>query len=159
MFYNLVSVIAMNSFLLSTYAPAAKENKFSTYLAFREALCKGLFVHAKSHSTVIVAGPITAVVTNKVAVDAADTAGARVKHQRVKMKRSACVICKQAAAEERRGIKQQKRQVLQAISPNIVDKCKDRHVLRVKTGCASCKVSLCTKKGCWEVFHSGAIPA
>ena len=106
MFYNLVGVIAVNSFLLSTYAPAAKEDKFSTHLAFREALCKGLFAHARPHSTVIMAGLITAAVTNRVAVGAADTVGGRVEHQRVKIKRSVCVICKQAAAEERRGIKQ-----------------------------------------------------
>ena len=109
MFYSLVNVIAVNSFLLSTYAPAIKEDKFLTYLAFREALCKGLFAHTRPHSTVIIAGPITAAVTNRVAVGAAGTVGARVEHQRVQMKRSAYVICKQAAAEERRGIKRQKR--------------------------------------------------
>ena len=94
MFYNLVNIIAVNFFLLSTYAPAAKEDKFLIYLAFREALCKGLFTHVRPHSTVIVAGPITAVVINRVAVGAAGIAGARVEHQRVKIKRSVCVIYK-----------------------------------------------------------------
>ena len=64
------------------------------YLAFREALCKGLFTHTKPHSTVIMAGPITTAVTNKVAVGAADIVGAKVEHQRVKIKYSACVIYK-----------------------------------------------------------------
>ena len=80
MFYSLVGVIAVNFFLLSTYAPAAKENKFSTYLAFRDALCKGLFTHTRPHSTVIIADLITVVVTNRVAVDTVDTAGIRVKY-------------------------------------------------------------------------------
>ena len=94
MFYSLVSVIVVNFFLLSTYASAAKENKFSIYLAFREALCKGLFAHARLHSIVIMVDPITAVVTNRVAVGAAGTVDARVEHQRVKIKCLIYVICK-----------------------------------------------------------------
>ena len=144
----------MNSFLLSYYAPVAKEDKFSEHRAFRKALCKDLFIHTRLQSIVPIADTATAAYTVAIA-GAAYTASARVEHQRVKIKRAACVICKQAAAEERRGIKQQIRQALQAISPNIASKRKDRHVPRTETGCSSCKVSLCMKRRCWEVFHSG----
>ena len=84
----------MNFFLLSNYAPAAKENKFLIYLAFREALCKGFFVYIRPHSTVIIVGPITAAVTNKVVIGVADTVGVRVKYQRVKIKYLAYIIYK-----------------------------------------------------------------
>ena len=80
MFYSLIGIIVINSFLLSTYAPTTKKNKFSTYLAFREALYKDLFTHARLHSTVSIAGLIIIVVTNKVVVDVADTVGIRVEH-------------------------------------------------------------------------------
>ena len=80
MFYSLVSIIAINSFLLSTYAPTAKEDKFSIYLAFREALCKGLFTHIRPHSIIIITSSITVVVINKVAVGVVGTVGTRVKH-------------------------------------------------------------------------------
>ena len=161
MFYSLVDIVAVNSFLLSSYAPVAEVGKFLKHRAFREALCKELFAHARPQSIVVVAGPATAATTiAAAAADVADAAGVTgVEHQRVKMKRLVCVICKQAAAEERRGIKRQRRQALQAISPNNASKLKDRHVPRAETGCASCEVSLCTKKGCWEVFHSEAIHA
>ena len=95
----------MNFFLLSTYAPTAKKNKFSIYLAFRKALCKGLFTHTKPHSTVIMADPVTVVVTNRVAVGTANTVGTRVKHQRVKIKRLVYIIYKYVAVEKRREIK------------------------------------------------------
>ena len=94
MFYNLISVITVNFFLLFTYAPAAKENKFSIYLAFRETLYKDLFAHIRLYSTVIIVGLITAVVINRVIIGAAGTVGARVKYQRVKIKYSVYIICK-----------------------------------------------------------------
>ena len=74
-------------------------------------------------------------------------------HQRVSMKRAPCAICKQAAKEERRGIKRQKRHALQALSPNIASKRQDRHVARAMTGCSSCNVSLYSTRGCWDAFH------
>ena len=94
MFYSLISIIVVNFFLLSTYAPTTKEDKFLIYLAFREALYKDLFVYTRPHSTVIIADLVTTVVTNRVAVGAADIIGVRVKHQRVKIKHSACIIYK-----------------------------------------------------------------
>ena len=94
MFYSLISVIAVNFFWLFTYAPTTKEDKFLIYLAFREALCKGFFTHAKLYSIVIVVGPITAVVINKVVVGVVGIVGARVEYQRIKMKRLICVIYK-----------------------------------------------------------------
>ena len=45
MFYNLIDVVVINSFLLSYYAPVTNEDKFLIYLTFREALCKGLFIY------------------------------------------------------------------------------------------------------------------
>ena len=39
------------------------------------------------------------------AAGAAGVVAARIEHQRVKMKRTACIICKQAAEEEKREIK------------------------------------------------------
>ena len=84
----------MNFFLLSTYAPATRKDKFSIYLAFREALCKGLFTHARPHSIVIIVGPITTVITNRVAVGVADIVGARFKNQRVKIKHLVYIIYK-----------------------------------------------------------------
>ena len=84
----------------------------------------------------------------------ARTGTAIVRHQRVLMKRAACVICKKIAEEERRGIRRQKRQPLQASTPNFGSKKRDKRVPRSITGCASCKVSLCAKKSCWEAFYS-----
>ena len=52
----------MNFFLLSFYAPVAEEDKFSKYWAFRDALCKGLFAHAKPRSTVAIADIVTVAV-------------------------------------------------------------------------------------------------
>ena len=135
MFYILVEITAVNCFILSSHSYVAKEDKFTSHLAFREALYSGLFEHAK--------------------YTASPTTYTAVRHQRIQMKRSACVVCKQVSAEERRGVKGRKRQVLQALSPHIASKRKDRHVARPLTGCSSCKVSLCAKKGCWDVYHSG----
>ena len=135
--------MVVNSFLLSFNTPAAKEDKFSTQLAFKEALYKDLF--AAATASTIVAAPTIA------AAGIADI----VEHQRVKIKRAPCVVCKQAAAMERQGIKQQRRQPLQAVSSNFASRSLDRHVSRALTGCASSMVALCTKKRCWEVFHLG----
>ena len=87
----------------------------------------------------------------------AAAAAAKIEHQRIPMKRAACVICKQAAVEGRRGIRRLRRRPFQEITPNVDSKVKDRHIPRSLTGCASCKVSLCAKKGCWEAFHSGVV--
>ena len=78
MFYRLLNIVIVNSFLLSYHAPIAKEDKFSKHRAFRKALCKGLFIHIRPQSIV----PI------------ADTVITRVKHQRVKIKRAAYIIYK-----------------------------------------------------------------
>ena len=155
-FYSLLDIVVVNSFLLSCYAPVTKEDRFLTHRAFREALCKDLFTYAvpTAAAAATVVGPVHIMPAVVGAVYAAPT---RVEHQRVKMKRAACVVCKQAVAEERRGIKQQRRLILQAVSPNVTSKRMDRHISRVKTGCASCMVALCARKGCWELFHLGAL--
>ena len=36
----------INLFLLSLHAPVAKKNKFTKYMAFKEAIYRGLFNHA-----------------------------------------------------------------------------------------------------------------
>ena len=138
MFYTLVEIIAINSFTLSAFSYVPKEKKFLDYFAFREALCEGLLAHAKPEAGII------------------DTASTARRHQKVQIKRAPCVICKQAAAEERRGIKGVRRQALQALSPNIVGKRKERRVNRTRVGCCFCKVALCRERGCWEAFHLGA---
>ena len=127
--------MTVNSFILSAFSYVSEEKKITNYLAFRETLCAGLITHAKP---------------------TADTAGTAGQHQRVKIKRAPCVICKQAAKEKRRGIKGLRKRILQGISPNIVSKRSDHRVSRAKTGCDVCKVALCAKRGCWEAFHSGA---
>ena len=149
-FYTIIGIVVVNSYLLSTYTPVSKEKKFTEQIKFREALCKALF----DHSTGVAAAAAAYV------ADAAATANVEVGHHRVSMKRAPCVICKQGVKEGKRGIRGQKRHVLQAISPNFVSKRKDRHGIRVKSGCDSCKVALCSaraQRGCWEAFHSGAI--
>ena len=104
MFYNLLNIVVVNSFLLSYHAPIAKEDKFSEHRAFRKTLCKGLFIHTRPQSIVPIADTATTAYTVAI-VGAAYIASARVEHQKIKIKRAACVICKQAAAEERREIK------------------------------------------------------
>ena len=137
MFYTLVEIIAVNSFILyaSSYVPEEEKFTHHQHRAFREVLCAGLFAHAKP--------------------TADNTPGKAGLHQRVKMKRAPCVICKQASAEERRGIKGVRRQVLQGLLANIVSKRSEQRVSRAKTGCSLCKVALCSKRGCWDAFHSG----
>ena len=73
------------------------------------------------------------------------------------MKRATCVVCKQASRERKKGIRGQRGCSLQVIEPNIVGKEKDGHIARPETGYAVCKVSLCVKRGCWDVFHSKAL--
>ena len=148
MFYTVIGVVVVNSYLLSLYAPVPKEKKFMEHLAFREALYKALFQHS---TRAAVAGAASLPVAGPM-----NLADAYVEHQRVSMKRAACIMCKQAAEEERRGIRGTKRSVFQALSPNIASKRKDKHVARAMTGCSSCNVVLCSRKGCWEAFHSGA---
>ena len=46
MFYTLIGIMVVNSYLLSSYAAVPKEDKFTKYLAFRETLYKALFKHA-----------------------------------------------------------------------------------------------------------------
>ena len=179
MFYTLISIVVVNSYLLSLYAPVPKEKKFMEHLAFREALYKALFEHvtgaaaaADAADSLPVAGPVNLMLppgdTVPVAAKGATAATAAtaavlaavvdacVEHQRVSMKRAPCVMCKQAAQEGKRGFKGTKSSVFQALSPNIASKRKDRHVARAMTGCSSCNVVLCSRKGCWEAFHSGA---
>ena len=159
MFYTLVEIIAVNSFTLSAFSYVSNEKKYTIHLAFREALCEGLLAHAKPEAIITdtagAADTVDAVDTVGV-VGAAGAADPVRLHQRVKMKRAPCVICKQAAAEERRGIKGIRRQALQAIAPNIMCKRKERRVTRTRVGCRLCKVALCRESGCWEAFHSGA---
>ena len=83
--------------------------------------------------------------------------GTNIKYQRVPMKRTTYVVCKQASRERKKEIKGQRGCSFQVIEPNIVGKEKDKHIARPETGCAVCKVSLCVKKGCWDVFHSKAL--
>ena len=104
----------------------------------------------------LVAAAAIAAAAGKMLVTAA--ASASVEHQRVSMKRAACIMCKQAAAEEKRGIRGPRNRAFQALSPNIASKRKDKHIARAITGCSSCNVVLCSRKGCWEAFHSG-VPA
>ena len=106
MFYSLLNIVVVNSFLLSYHAPIAKEDKFSEHRAFRKTLCKGLFIHIRPQSIVPVADTVTIAYAVAIA-GAVYTASARVEHQKIKIKRAACVIYKQAAAEKRREIKQQ----------------------------------------------------
>ena len=104
MFYSLLNIVVINSFLLSYYAPITKEDKFSEYKAFRKILCKGLFIYIRPQSIVPVVDTVTTAYAVAIA-GAAYTASARVEHQKVKIKCAICVIYKQAAAEERREIK------------------------------------------------------
>ena len=147
MFYTIIGIVVVNSYLLSAYAPVPEERKFTKQLAFREALCKALFAY--STGAVASAGS-TATVANGAA-----TIGVKIDHHRVSMKRASCVMCKQGAREGRRGIRGQQGRVLLAISPNVVSRSKDRHIARATTGCSSCQVSLCRDRGCWDAFHSG----
>ena len=133
MFYTLIKIVVINFFILSAFSYVPEKKKITNYLAFRETLCAGLIAHAKP----------TADTANT-----ADTAGTAGQHQRVKIKRAPCVICKQAAKEKKREIKGLRRWILQGISPNIISKRSDYCVFRAKTGCDVCKVALCAKRGC-----------
>ena len=170
MFYTLVDITAVNSFILSSHSYVPKEEKFTDHQAFREALCSGLLACAKYQASAIAYPPTAAAAAACPATErpmmtrptaACLAAGALaasegIQHQRVKMKRSTYVVCKQACMQERRGIKGKRRQVLQALSPNSTSERKDRHVARAKTGCSSCNVALCATRGCWEAFHLGS---
>ena len=136
-FYTMIGIVVVNSYLLSAYAPVPEEKKFTKQIKFREALCKALFAHS------------TAV------ADGAAITGVKMGHHRVSMKRAPCVMCKYGAGKGRRGIRGQQGRVLLAISPNIVSRSRDRHIARATTGCLSCQASLCRDRGCWEAFHSG----
>ena len=46
MFYTLISIVVINSYLLLSYAAVLKEDKFTKYLVFRETLYKALFKYA-----------------------------------------------------------------------------------------------------------------
>ena len=172
MFYTMIGIVVVNSYLLSSYAQVPKEDKFTDHLAFRRALYQGLFEHATGAAGAAgaveilpVAGPVNLVLppgdTMPVVADPdtedraeiAAAADARIEHQRIPMKRAACVVCKKIATEKRRG-QGQKKVAFQESSPNITSKRKDKHVTRVATGCASCSVTLFLTKGCWKAFHS-----
>ena len=105
MFYDLIGVVVINSFLLSYYAPVANEDKFLIYLAFREALCKGLFTHVAAAAAGIADAIATPVAGPVNVVPVAGVMPTRVEYQRITIKRTPCVICKQAAVEGRRGVK------------------------------------------------------
>ena len=142
MFYTLISIVVVNSYLLLLYIAVPKRDKFTKYLIFKEALYKALLKYV-----IDAAAAITA-------VDIKNISPTRVEHQRGSQKRTACAICKEDSIEGRRGINGQKRHILQALSPNIVSRSQDRHVSRPRTGCISCDVALCKTGGCWEAFHT-----
>ena len=192
-FYTIINIVVVNSFLISSYATVPKEDKIMIHAVFREKLYTGLFEHATGAAGAsgvdIASLPITelnyAAIPSalppgdsipRVEVTEQDTEGAATKnttrtaykageilmaaapkviHSRIQMKRGPCAVCKQIAAEKRRGISVggKKGRVLRESSPNIATGHKDRHVNRAKTGCSACKVLLCTTKGCWEAFH------
>ena len=64
MFYTLIGIVVVDSYLLSSYAAVPKEDKFTKHLALREALYKALFTHATgaaavgANETLPVAGPV-----------------------------------------------------------------------------------------------------
>ena len=163
MFYTTIGIIVVNSFLLSLHSPMDKKEKFTKHMAFREALYKGLFDRATGAAgaggadvaSVIIAGPMNAAEALFMSDTVAMTC-AGIKHQRIGMKRGLCVVCKQIAAEKRRGVSVggKRGQALQVIAPNIVSKRQDKHIARATTGCDACKVLLYMAKGCWEAFHS-----
>ena len=152
--------MVVNSFLISSYAPVPIEDKITKHVVFREALFKALFAHATGPEGAgaadipPLAGPITATEALSLS-DSTATTQTGIRHHRVPLKRGSCVVCKQVTAEKRRGIsiRGKNGRVLQETSPNIVNKHKDKHISRAKTGCDACKVLLCTTKGCWEAFH------
>ena len=155
-FFTLMGIITVNSYLLSFHSPVADDDKLVCHRTFQQALFKGFFDHAASTAAAAAAASRTA--TDTVADIAASIAAAvpPLVHCRVKMGRNACVICKQRAACERRVKKRQMRQGLQEISPNITSKTKDDHVNRTRSGCDLCKVHLCverTGRACWTEFH------
>ena len=80
-----------------------------------------------------------------------------IEYQRVPMKRATCVVYKQASRERKKEIKDQREYSLQVIEPNTVSKEKDGYIARPETGYAMCKVLLCVKKGCWDMFYSKAL--
>ena len=192
MFYLVIKIIIINSYLLSLHASVPEKKKFTIYLAFREALYKQLFMHIlgveatgkaeilsllrsltvssllSPEDTIPVADKpdvehrlkalAAAAITYKLGgILTAAIEGANIEHQRVPMKRAICVVCKQASRKRKREIRDQRECSLQVIEPNIVGKEKDEHIARQETGCAVCKVLLCVKRGCWDVFHSKAL--
>ena len=192
MFYLVIKIIIINSYLLSLHAPIPEKKKFTIYLAFREILYKQLFMHTLSTEVIGKAEilfllepltasfllppgdtiPVTDEPDTKHKLEALATAaiihksggiltaaakGTNIKHQRVPMKRTICVVCKQTSKKRKRGIRGQRECSLQVIEPNTVGKEKNGHIARPETGCAVCKVSLCVKRGCWDVFHSKAL--
>ena len=79
MFYSLLNIVVVNSFLLSYYISITKKNKFSKYKVFRKTLCKGLFIYIRSQSIVPIADiVITAYVV--AIVGTVYTASTRVEH-------------------------------------------------------------------------------
>ena len=192
MFYSVIEIIIVNSYLLSLHAPVSEKKKFTTYLTFRETLYKQLFMHTSgakatgkaeilslseplTASSLLPPGdtiPVadepdtehksealaTAAMAHKLGgILTAATEGANIKHQKVPMKRTTYVVCKQASRKRKREIKDQRECSLQVIEPNIVGKEKDKYIARPETGCAVCKVSLCVKRDCWDVFYSKAL--
>ena len=79
MFYSLLNIVIMNSFLLSYHAPITKEDKFSKHKVFKKTLCKGLFIYIRLQSIVLIADTVTTAYAVAI-VGAVYTASIRVKH-------------------------------------------------------------------------------
>ena len=142
LFYELVNITVTNAYLLSLHTDVPKKHKFTNHKAFRIALYNGLFGHAKPAST-----------------DHVQTQ--HQEHKLVRIKLSACIVCKAEAGHQRRKKLRLKAQALQEISPNNIAKSKDNHVHRPSVGCDFCKVNLCSStrskmnRQCWEIYHRG----
>ena len=103
MFYTTINIVVINSFLLSLHVPVAKEDKFTKYIVFREALYRGLFNHIIGIAGVdgadissLAESLNTAEILSLPTTEG--TGGAGIKHQRIGIKRGLYVICKQATS-------------------------------------------------------------
>ena len=57
MFYTMVGMVVVNSYLLSAFTPVPKKEKFTDHSAFREALYKALFQHSTGVYAAIASAP------------------------------------------------------------------------------------------------------
>ena len=74
--------------------PVTNEDKFLIYLAFRETLCKGLFIYVVAAAAGIADVIVIPVVGPVNVVPVAGIMPIRVEHQRIIIKRALCVIYK-----------------------------------------------------------------